>query len=266
MPLYSPILEVQQCEPESTFVNDFSKLISFVQRYNNTFPEYIRVARMYLFGTPIRRTGTHLRHPTPGCIRLRLYSSDQPKGDDSAALIDDEIDFPLEPNGDLDFHRVKQWWGIQVCTPLLPYSWDLFTKNDTKNIDKISGIAVHNLTAGYQRKMSLLFLSDETNEYRREEQGTWTHQLKWQRRALIDDPAWYINRLIALCALFWLLSLIPGALSLLSSITALVLAPSARCAREFIGVLLASLMRCAHDFVIAVSSETRARTFVRIPI
>jgi hypothetical protein len=176
--------------------------------------------------------------------------------------------------------------------PLLPYSWDLFTKNDTKNIDKISGIAVHNLTAGYQRKMSLLcpsqkfsshldltfsvcvcvcvlfsiVLSDETNEYRREEQGTWTHQLKWQRRALIDDPAWYINRLIALCALFWLLSLIPGALSLLSSITALVLAPSARCAREFIGVLLASLMRCAHDFVIAVSSETRARTFVRIPI
>ena len=126
---------------------------------------------------------------THRCIRLRLYSSNQPKGDDSAALIDDEIDFPLEPNGDLDFHRVKLWWGIQVCTvrfsqtyilflpfvskktmktkpntrafcvphqPLLPYSWDLFTKSDAKNINKISGIAVHNLTAGYQRKMSLL--------------------------------------------------------------------------------------------------------------
>jgi hypothetical protein len=50
------------------------------------------------------------------CVRLRLYSSEQPKADDSAAAIDDEVDFPLEPNGDLNFHHVKLWWGIEVCT------------------------------------------------------------------------------------------------------------------------------------------------------
>ena len=136
MPLYPASMEIQQCEPESTFKEDMSKLLRFIKRYDNTFPEYIRVARMYLFGTPIRRTGAHFRCATPGCavsytvvmassmlipltrrcIRLRLYSSEQPKDDDSAAVIDDEIDFPLEPNGDLDFHRVKLWWGIQVCS------------------------------------------------------------------------------------------------------------------------------------------------------
>jgi hypothetical protein len=51
----------------------------------------------------------------------------------------------------------------------------------------------------------------EADEYRREEQGTWTRDLKWHRRSFAYEPSWYFNRLIALCALFWLFSLIPGA-------------------------------------------------------
>ncbi|KAI0253690.1 hypothetical protein BJV78DRAFT_1299804 [Lactifluus subvellereus] len=242
MPLYPASMEIQQCEPESIFIEDVSKLFRFVKRYDNTFPEYIRVARMYLFGTPIRRMGAHFRWATPGCIRLRLYSSEQPKDDDSAAVIDDEIDFPLEPNGDLDFHRVKLWWGIQVCTPLEPYRWDLFLPGEP---NKISRIAIHNLTAGTQNRVSLLFLPSETNEYRREEQGTWKHELKWQRRALADNPAWYFNRLIVLCALYWLLSLVPGALALLSSAAA----------------ALATVARCAHELMLAVPSQARTRPF-----
>jgi len=31
------------------------------------------------------------------------------------------------------------------------------------------------------------------------------------------DPAWYFNRLVVLCALFWLFSLIPGAFAAFSS-------------------------------------------------
>jgi hypothetical protein len=48
------------------------------------------------------------------CIRLKLYSSRQDIAS-SEAVIDDEVDFPLRPNGDLDFQRVKLWWGINLC-------------------------------------------------------------------------------------------------------------------------------------------------------
>lgn len=48
------------------------------------------------------------------CIRLVLHSSKQ-ETSSNAAVVDDEVDFPLQPNGDLDFHRVKLWWGIQIC-------------------------------------------------------------------------------------------------------------------------------------------------------
>ncbi|KAH9039802.1 hypothetical protein EDB85DRAFT_222232 [Lactarius pseudohatsudake] len=94
----------------STLIDDVDKLISFVRRYNNSIPEYIRVARMYFFGTPIRRTGSGFRRATPGYIRLKLL---QENSDD--ADFDDEIDVPLSPNGDLDLHRVKLWWGIRTC-------------------------------------------------------------------------------------------------------------------------------------------------------
>ena len=57
----------------------------------------------------------------------------------------------------------------------------------------------------------------ETDEYRRKEQGTWIHELKWHRRMFVYDPAWYFNRLVIICALFWLLSLIPGAFATLNS-------------------------------------------------
>ena len=62
-------VEVEQSGTFNTFINDINNLIWFVRRYNNTFPEYIRVARMYLFGTPIRRTGAGFRRATPGCVR-----------------------------------------------------------------------------------------------------------------------------------------------------------------------------------------------------
>jgi hypothetical protein len=84
----------------------------------------------------------------------------------------------------------------------------------------------------------------ERDEYKREEQGTWTHELKWQRRALTDDPAWHFNRLVALCALWWLLALVPGALETLhfaTSAIALSFAFGARLMREF-GVLAGSAL------------------------
>jgi hypothetical protein len=88
-------------------------------------------------------------------------------------------------------------------------------------------------------------LPDDANEYRREEQGTWTHELKWQCRALADNPAWYFNRLVVLCALYWLLSLIPGALALFSSAA----------------TALATVARCAHELALAVPSHARTRAF-----
>jgi len=124
-------MEIEQDEPV-TYLNDIALLISFIRAHNNTLPEYIRVARMYLFGTPIRRMGSGLRYVTPGCavshrttvplltyqayrcIRLKLYSSQKNSGD-TVAVVDDEIDFPLESNGDLNFHRVKLWWGVRLC-------------------------------------------------------------------------------------------------------------------------------------------------------
>jgi hypothetical protein len=31
------------------------------------------------------------------------------------AFLDDVVDFPLGPHGDLDLERVKLWWGIKMC-------------------------------------------------------------------------------------------------------------------------------------------------------
>ena len=60
-------MEVEQCQPGSTFLDDVSDLVSFVKTHDNSFAEYIRVARMYLFGTPIRRKNAGFRGATPGC-------------------------------------------------------------------------------------------------------------------------------------------------------------------------------------------------------
>jgi len=67
MSRHPAIMEVEQCEPQSTFLDDASDLISFVKTHDNSFAEYIRVARMYLFGTPIRRKAAGFRRATPGC-------------------------------------------------------------------------------------------------------------------------------------------------------------------------------------------------------
>jgi hypothetical protein len=212
-----------------------------------------------------------------------LYSSKQEEFyGNQESVVDDVVDFPLGRNGDLDFERVKLWWGIKMCAvrdieaknarscfyspcrgttlidddmankhrdcllccpspslkALEPYNWKVFQQGDP---NKISGIAIHNLTAGRQNAMDLIckycfsaFLHaldgmltitnlkytdvpTETDEYRRKEQGGWIRELKWHRRMFVYDPAWYFNRLVILCALFWLLSLIPGAFATISS-------------------------------------------------
>jgi len=97
---------------------------------------------------------------------------------------------------------------------LEPFNWKVFQQGDP---NKISGIAIHNLTAGTQSAIDLIYVPTETDEYRRKEQGTWIRELKWHRRMFVYDPAWYFNRLVILCSLFWLLSLIPGAFAALSS-------------------------------------------------
>lgn len=98
----------------------------------------------------------------------------------SDAVVDDEVDFPLSPNGDLDFHRVKLWWGIRTCLvrffmfqlprvfpfmifgyysqPLEPFSWKVFQPRDRKTI---SNVAVHNLTYGRQNNMFLICKSTQ---------------------------------------------------------------------------------------------------------
>ncbi|KAH9012110.1 hypothetical protein EDB84DRAFT_1680780 [Lactarius hengduanensis] len=232
----------------STLIDDVDKLISFVRRYNNSIPEYIRVARMYFFGTPIRRTGSGFRRETPGCIRLKLL---QENSDD--ADFDDEIDVPLSPNGGLDLHRVKLWWGIRTCRPLEPFSRKVFHPRDRKTI---SGAAVHNLTNGSQNNMFLnckssirvssLSLSPKaTDEYKLEELGTWAHELKYQRRALADDPAWYFNRLVSLCALAWLVSLVPGTLDVLAAAA----------------LALVAVVRWARQLLMALPEHARTRSF-----
>ncbi|KAH8981787.1 hypothetical protein EDB86DRAFT_3086814 [Lactarius hatsudake] len=65
--------------------------------------------------------------------------------------------------------------------------------------------------------MFLIFLPEATDEDKLEELCTWAHELKWQRRALADDPAWYFNHLVSLCALAWLVSLIPSTLDVLAA-------------------------------------------------
>jgi len=210
-------VEVEQYGAFDNFLNDVNKLFWFVKRYNNTLPEYIRVARMYLFGTPIRRTGAAFRRATPGCVRLKLFSSRQENSSD--AVVDDEIDFPLSSTGELDLHRVKLWWGVRTCLPLEPFSWKVFQPRERKTI---SSVAVHHLTYGRHNNLFLLFAPKPTDEYRREELGTWAHELRWHRRALADDPAWYFNRLVWLCALAWLVSLVPAALDMFAAAAALV--------------------------------------------
>jgi hypothetical protein len=70
-------VEAEPCGAFKTFLNDASKLLWFVKRYNNTLPEYIRIARMYLFGTPIRRTGAPFRRATPGYVSFRFPNCSQ---------------------------------------------------------------------------------------------------------------------------------------------------------------------------------------------
>jgi len=73
MPRYpTKNMEIEQCEPESAFLDDVSNLFSFVNTHNNTLSEYIGVARMYLFGTPIRRMGAARRHVPPGCVLFHI--------------------------------------------------------------------------------------------------------------------------------------------------------------------------------------------------
>lgn len=69
MPRYpTKKIEIEQCEPENAFWNDVNKLVSFVNAHNNTLSEYVKAARMYLFGTPIRRMDAACYHVTPGCV------------------------------------------------------------------------------------------------------------------------------------------------------------------------------------------------------
>jgi hypothetical protein len=69
MPRYpAEKMEIEQCEPEGVFLDDVNKLVSFVNTHNNTLSEYVKVARMYLFGTPIRRTGSPCHPVTPGYV------------------------------------------------------------------------------------------------------------------------------------------------------------------------------------------------------
>jgi len=65
-------MEIEQCEPESAFLDGVNKLASFVYAHNNTLSEYVKTARMYLFGTPLRRTGAACHHATPGYVPFRV--------------------------------------------------------------------------------------------------------------------------------------------------------------------------------------------------
>jgi hypothetical protein len=65
-------MEIEQCEPESALLDDVNKLASFVTAHNNTLSEYVKVTRMYLFATPIRRTGAACQYVTPGYVPLHV--------------------------------------------------------------------------------------------------------------------------------------------------------------------------------------------------
>jgi hypothetical protein len=98
----------------------------------------------------------------------------------------------------------------------------------------------------------------EKDEYRLEEQGTWAHELKWQRRALANDPAWYFNRLVAFCALWWLLSLVPGAFAAFEG-AASVLVLSLALAASWMQYFMQHFMQ--HIELLSVSAQTRICSF-----
>ncbi|KAH9160946.1 hypothetical protein EDB89DRAFT_1914232 [Lactarius sanguifluus] len=84
-----------------------------------------------------------------------------------------------------------------------------------------------------------------TDEDKLEDLGTWAHELKWQRRALADDPAWYFIRLVSLCALAWIVSLIPGTLDVLAAAALAVVA----------------VVRWARELLMALPEHARTRSF-----
>ena len=106
----------------------------------------------------------------------------------------------------------------------------------------------HTHTYSLPSKLTLPFFSvepDETDEYKHDELGTWAHERKWQRRALADDPAWYLNRLIFLCFLAWLVSLVPGTLEVVAAAAFALLA----------------VVRWARSLLLALPEHARTRTF-----
>ncbi|KAH8995903.1 hypothetical protein EDB92DRAFT_1942793 [Lactarius akahatsu] len=142
----------EQPEIASTLIDDVDKLISFVRRYNNSIPEYIRVARMYFFGTPIRRTGSGFRRATPGCIRLKLFSSRQENSDEAASRRRDRRPALAELAISTSIASSSGGASGPACQ-LEPFSWKVFHPRDRKTI---SGAAIHNLTYGRQNNMFLI--------------------------------------------------------------------------------------------------------------
>ncbi len=109
-----------------------------------------------------------------------------------------------------------------------------------------SSVRPHTYSLFHHPYLPLFAVSPKaTDEYRHEELGTWAHELKWQRRALADDPAWYFNRLVLLCALAWLLSLIPGTLDVLATAA----------------LALVAVVRWARELLLALPEHARTRSF-----
>jgi hypothetical protein len=120
---------------------------------------------------------------------------------------------------------------------------------------------VHNLTYGRQNNLFLICkrtlthtlpISDrsavapkETDEYKHEELGSWKHELRWQRRAFADDPSWYLNRLMWLFALAWLVSLVPGTLEIFAAAV----------------VALVAIVRWSRESLLALPEHARTRSF-----
>ncbi|ETW74684.1 hypothetical protein HETIRDRAFT_108584 [Heterobasidion irregulare TC 32-1] len=165
----------------------FEHLLRYVERWDPTIAGFIDIVRLWCFKRPIRRSSDKPR-TTPGCIRVQLYAT-IPAVAYGPCL--DQVDFPLEPNGDFDLHQVKVWWDLPKCRAMDRSRCAPFYSMDP---EKLSALAVSTLAEG-KRRLAVVGWTDQEpwEPITLPPQDTLTRELGWICRAYGDNPGWYLK-------------------------------------------------------------------------
>ncbi|THH14491.1 hypothetical protein EW146_g5834 [Bondarzewia mesenterica] len=170
-------------------------LILYIERNNPCMTEYIRVGLLWYLGMPVRRSGNVSPRPTPGCIRVRLYNSKEALARRKCWL--DQVDFPLDSNGNFNLQQINAWWGIQDCKPIDPIRWRLFESADP---NRLSPLAVNNLTDD-TRVMCVYWNEQPGDTFKAGLQGMGLPQIKWIMRETVTSfgSDSFLKRYFAVC-------------------------------------------------------------------